>query len=357
MGLNKTLLFLATVAALAGQAGAQTNPEGTGGESGLPDVDGDGVYPPNDACPETFGVSSNNGCPEGEELVMVTGLRQNKVVCPDGSVASDASNCPGYIIWNSSIATVNYSQRTRQVDQVANAPPCGEEVDAACRCATAKVKVYDENANNFDCYDRPPDEGCPWDQTFDFDLKVWACVTTPLDKNPKKMAERVKNCGAPTVKKYWDHPKIVAINYGFSSGAPSRYGTTGCHPDRDEPPELVDEPPEAISVTYFRSAIEGSGGAYSSYWHWGALAVIHENIHVDDFIRYNSCAPWLTSEGQAGMRRAGYTERDFNEEGFNEWTRVRSHDEYDDTFGVRAPEDPDHVAAVDNKPLSCLFDR
>ena len=76
-------------------------------------MDGDGVYPPNDACPETFGVSSNNGCPEGEELVVVSGLRQNKVVCPDGSVASDSSNCPAYIIWNSSFATVNYSQRTR----------------------------------------------------------------------------------------------------------------------------------------------------------------------------------------------------------------------------------------------------
>ena len=57
------------------------------------------------------------------------------------------------------------------------------------------------------------------------------------------------------------------------------------------------------------------------------------------------------------MREAGYHARDFNEAGFEKWVRVRSYKEYSDTFGVRAPEDPNHVAAVDNKPLTCLFDR
>ena len=110
-------------------------------------------------------------------------------------------------------------------------------------------------------------------------------------------------------------------------------------------------------MTYFRSALENAGDRYSSDWHWAALAPIHENIHVDDFIRFNSCAPWETVEGINALKKAGYTERDFNEAGFEKWTRKRSYEEYSDTFGVRAPEDPLHRAADHNKPLSCLFDQ
>ena len=69
-----------------------------------------------------------------------------------------------------------------------------------------------------------------------------------------------------------------------------------------------------------------------------------------DFIRFNSCAPWETSEGQAAMRDAGYTARDFNEAGFEKWVRVRSHQEYYDTFGVRAPEDPDYRVLLTTSP-------
>ena len=114
--------------------------------------------------------------------------------------------------------------------------------------------------------DAPPDEGCPnWDQTFDFDLRVWSCATRPLDADPKKLAERVKNCGAPTVKKYWDHSMILAINY----------------------------------------------------------------------------APWETVEGINALRdEAGYTERDFNEAGFEKWVRARANREYFDTIGVRGRRIP-----------------
>ena len=251
-----------------------------------------------------------------------------------------------------------YDSRTHQVSSSDGAAPCGSTVDAGCACGAGKVKVFDEDNDTFHCKPAPPDEGCPnWDQTFDFDLRVWSCATRPLDADPKKLAERVKNCGAPTVKKYWDHSMILAINYGFSSGQPDRYGGVGCHPDREEPPRHVNEPPEGITVTYFRSALENAGDRYSSDWHWAALAPIHENIHVDDFIRFNSCAPWETVEGINALKKAGYTERDVNEEGFEKWTRVRSYKEYYDTFGVRAPEDPEHQAALHNKPLSCLFDR
>ena len=108
-------------------------------------------------------------------------------------------------------------------------------------------------------------------------------------------------------------------------------------------------------MTCFPSAIERAGGRYSSDWPWAALAPIHENLHVDDFIRFKSCAPWETSAGQTAMRNAGYNARDFNQAGFEKWVRVRSHQEYQDTFGVRAPEDPDYRVADDNKPLTCLF--
>ena len=57
------------------------------------------------------------------------------------------------------------------------------------------------------------------------------------------------------------------------------------------------------------------------------------------------------------MRAAGYNERDFNQAGHEKWTRARSHREYAATFGVRAPEDPKHLVARDNKPLACLFQR
>ena len=86
-----------------------------------------------------------------------------------------------------------------------------------------------------------------------------------------------------------------------------------------------------------------------------AMGPLHEYLHVDDFIRFKSCAPWETSAGQTAMRNAGYNARDFNQAGFEKWVRVRSHQEYQDTFGVRAPEDPDYRVADDNKPLTCLF--
>ena len=85
------------------------------------------------------------------------------------------------------------------------------------------------------------------------------------------------------------------------------------------------------------------------------MGPLHEYLHVDDFIRFDSCAPWETSAGQAAMRDAGYTASDFNKAGFEKWVRVRSSDEYRNVFGVRAPQDPEYVSGKHNKPLSCLF--
>ena len=79
-------------------------------------------------------------------------------------------------------------------------PTCGATVDANCECSAGKVKVYDEDADAFHCYVEPPPAGCPkWDQTFDFDPNVWACVTRPLDDDPVHAAERLKNCMGPGV--------------------------------------------------------------------------------------------------------------------------------------------------------------
>ena len=94
----------------------------------------------------------------------------------------------------------------------------------------------------------------------------------------------------------------------------------------------------------------------ASPWHWAALTTIHEFTHVGDFIGYDSCAPWLTSGGIRDILAAGYFERDINKGGFERWTVERANNEYEATFGVKSPYDPDYVSAKHNKPLPCLLD-
>ncbi len=88
-------------------------------------------------------------------------------------------------------------------------------------------------------------------------------------------------------------------------------------------------------------------------WHWAAISTTHEFMHVGGYVRYNSCAPWLTSQGKADLEKAGF---DASRQGMHEWVYKRSHDEFYDSFGVRAPTDPDYDPNKHNKPLSCLFD-
>ena len=159
---------------------------------------------------------------------------------------------------------------------------------------------------------------------------------------------RVKNCGAATVGSYLDD-SLVSVGYGFPTQGAHHYGEAECRPKGNKPPT-------SVAVRLHRAALEKSGDAESSAWHWPALATIHEFVHTGDFIGYNSCVPWFTSGGIRDIKAAGYTESDLNRDGFEKWTVERSDDEYLSTFGVRSPYDPFYIAAAHNKPLPCLFD-
>ncbi|MDE0442825.1 MAG: hypothetical protein OXL38_11960 [Gammaproteobacteria bacterium] len=188
-------------------------------------------------------------------------------------------------------------------------------------------------------------EACAWDQIPD--AASAACVTRPFDVDANALAARVRNCGAATVGSHLAH-SLVSVGYGVPTQGAHHYGETECQPKGNKPPT-------SVAVRLHRAALETSGDAESSVWHWAPLAAIHEFIHAGDFIGYDSCAPWYTSGGVRDIKRAGYTESDINENGFEKWTVERADQEYEATFGVLSPYDPFHNATADNKPLPCLF--
>ena len=272
------------------------------------------------------------------ETIIVIG---NRYRCPNGTLVRHVVNCPSFVSFSIDYNLAPYDPATHMIRQAqGTAHTCGSTVDANCECGTGKVKVYDEDADAFHCYAEPPAAGCPqWDQTFDFDLGVWACVTRPLDADPEKMAERVKNCGAPTVNSYWHHSPL-SVEYGsLPAGHPA---AAGCGPPGNNPPT-------DIRIRYDRNQLAGGSMA----WHWAAISTIHEFVHVSDYVRYNSCAPWLTRQGKADLEKAEY---EATQQGMHSWVYQRAHIEFYNTFGVMAPSDPDYRAADHNKPLSCLFD-
>ncbi len=92
----------------------------------------------------------------------------------------------------------------------AGVQPCSgtEDVGATCQCTGSATpqKVYKQDDGKFYCRPAPPTEPCSaWDHAFSYDPAKWKCVTRPLDNDPTKLAERVKNCGVPTVNNYWNH--------------------------------------------------------------------------------------------------------------------------------------------------------
>ena len=126
--------------------------------------------------------------------------------CPDGTMVGDITACPAYVSLPNSYFFSTWDPISRMIREFhQSAQTCGATVDASCECGSGKVKVYDEAANTFHCYDEPPPNGCPkWDQTFDFDLSVWSCVTRPFDDDPADAAQRLKDCMKPgVVTKHW----------------------------------------------------------------------------------------------------------------------------------------------------------
>ena len=189
-----------------------------------------------------------------------------------------------------------------------------------------------------------PPLACGWDQIAD--SASGRCVLRPFDDNAKALAARVGNCGAPTVAHFLNNSLVSDnVSYGLPE-VRGHYGSAGCGPKGNNPPTT-------LVVKLNRAALEKSGRSTSSAWHWASVAVIHEFIHVRDYIEYDSCAPWYTLKGLRAVTGAGYPS---SLDGFEGWTDERTNTEYLNTFGFMSPEDRRHVAAVDNKPLPCLFD-
>lgn len=136
--------------------------EGAAFAQEMPDGDNDEVPDHMDLCPGTPGVSTNLGCPEGEEVVIVYGTRDSysSVVCPNGATMSSYTGCPffgnlsngstfvlayhnemsGEYSGNSSTVTVTVEEEGGETDD-------GDEVDWS---------DLDDNGNGI------PDELEPW---------------------------------------------------------------------------------------------------------------------------------------------------------------------------------------------------
>ena len=96
------------------------------------------------------------------------------------------NQCPGFISsWLDRVFVANWDPVSRMISDFHRAAQtCGIPADANCRCEAGKVKVYDDDDDTFHCKTEPPAAGCPkWDQTFDFDPNVWACVGGVVSRN------------------------------------------------------------------------------------------------------------------------------------------------------------------------------
>ena len=81
---------------------------------------------------------------------------------------------------------------------------------------------------------------------------------------------------------------LTTVDYGALP--PGKPGGAGCFPGGNNPPTF-------IQIRFDRNQLT---------WHWAAIATIHEFIHVGDYIRYGSCAPWRTPGGAADVDTAGF---------------------------------------------------
>lgn len=321
-----------------------------GGGEGSPqtpvDSDCDGVPDERDACQELPGDESNAGCPAEIEVVVVTGLPSG-VLCPNGQRAASKSHCPRYSSWRNSHTTLAYDSRTHQVSSLDGAAPCGSTVDAGCACGAGKVKVFDEDNDTFHCKNEPPDEGCPnWDQTFDFDLDVWACATRPFDKDPKVAADRLRKCMPNGMfNAHWDSLKNL-LEYDPDLPA---LGQAKC--------SMVDGKPVTTAIKINLNLINRGSTTRvpgSSPWAWLADVLTHEAYHYDDYQKYNYCwKSWTGFTYSVKLKQEGYT---VDEPGMEAYTNDRAWEDYYNELGVRAPEDPDRRTPA-NTQLPCTLER
>ena len=219
---------------------------------------------------------------------------------------------------------------------------CGDTVDANCKCGSEKVKVYDKDNDAFHCYDEPPADGCPkWDQTFDFDLSVWACVTRPFDDDPVEAAKRLKNCMGPgVVGNHWSLLEdLLEYDSTIPAGGQAPCSMVGGNP---VPSAVMINPDEIIREARRIGA---------SPWQVLADVLIHESYHLEDYFKYDYCWRMWTRFGYAmDLRKGNYT---VDEPGMEDYTNDRTFKEYRSQFGVRAAHDPNYRAATDGDLSSC----
>ena len=308
---------LACAAALAAfQAGAEAPPGSEG--PNYYDIDRDGFPDNEDRCPDEAAPESNDGCPPEPEVIVVVGT--GFVVCPDGREVSDVRLCPRYFMWSTYYAPATWNRDTGIVEGD-NRQPCGSTVDSQCACGAGKVKVYDDSNETFHCKTEPPAAGCSWDQDFDFDLNVWACVTRPFDNsNAKSDAERIKNCVGGVVARNW-----TAISQVTYAAIPGAWGDVNCA----SPPYNV-----RLNSQRFLSAASSTG---NSPWQYATHTNIHEAIHVDDMRTHGGgCNVYKQPKLAADISAAGHPA---SLAGYEAYTHERTLREYETQLGVLSPRE------------------
>lgn len=320
------VLCLQGEAALA-FCGGDYGSSGEGGSTEPVDSDCDGVPDDRDMCPEIPGVASNGGCPEGWELVFVTGIPE-AAICPDGSKVGHQTQCPKFEYWNTAVVReLTYNSRTHEVSSLDNAAQCGETVDAKCACGDGKVKVYDEGKHKFHCKPAPPDGGCPeWGNTFNFDPSVWKCEPNPASEYMGEIKDCLPPGNIPAV--YWANVPYFRWNNNLKNadGKPV-LGTT----------YISESSIVGIEFNYRHMVDSAAATANVSVTDAANLMIHDELIHVRDVVRYGGPNAWENPGMEAEIQSAtSWGDPPYTKAEYEEFTFSRARGEID--LGGKKPD-------------------
>ena len=278
------------------------------------------------------------------ETIIVIGSNYR---CPDGTIVTDIALCPEFqSFWWDTYFFVTPTANGIIPKYQAAAPPCGSQPDANCACGSGKVKVYDDGNDTFHCKTEPPAAGCPeWDQTFNFDLKVWACETRPLDATALAAADRIKGCfgTGSTIHKFWNNAKF---EYGTCPGHPQVLGcVVSCGAGGAD--NLIRFNKGNIgSVRYDNQ----NNPIDATEWQWFAEALNHELRHVRHNVLYG-CQPWNNLSFWLGERVP--TSVPTGQPGEEIFTGIKALEEYNQELGVKSPYDQAYKPANDKQLPNC----
>ena len=283
------------------------------------------------------------------ETIIVIG---DKLRCPDGTKVATINECPGFIqSWLERVYRLPWDPITHVINMasIPNPPTCGATVDASCECGGGKVKAYDDGNDTFHCKTEPPATGCPkWDQTFDFDLNVWACVTRPLDATAQAAVDRVKGCFGlgSTVQEYLGD--VLRFEYGSCPGA-----AIACIPSCTGDGDVVRFDKDNIATRAGRAPD-------ATEWQWFVEALNHELRHVYHNTTYDcgrdpsnpSALRWgPNSNFWAGENVPSSVPRNMVGEEIH--TAHKAVEEYHQELGVRSPYDSQYSPSAHKQLKNC----